>query len=119
MSGMVYLIDKFTEGTLSDPIAVRSMLQSTAMQVHGALAMVMVFVGGSLVSHVVRAWPTGIKRRSGIGVISAFGVLVCSGWALYYLGSDAGREVAAVGHWIVGMIFPALIGVHVRLRWVR
>ena len=116
LSGALWLYLKYfgqivgTFGTQSSP------WQPICMRVHGALAMVfLVLFGTLLIQHVPTGWKQQRQRPSGVSLLAISGVLIVTGWGLYYL-VDAGiREWVSVIHWGLGLLFPAVIALHVIL----
>jgi len=84
------------------------------LRVHGAAAMVALVVLGTLLSrHVRNAWRAGKNRLTGVGMLGFCGGLVVSGYALYYVGSEAGRALASWVHLVLGLVFPVVLVVHI------
>ena len=88
--------------------------QSFYMRIHGAAAMgfLMAF-GALLVEHVPRGWQEGRQRPLGGLVVFACGLLVFTGWLLYY---SAGEHLRHWTHWVhvaFGLCLPGIIFVHV------
>ena len=89
-------------------------LEPLWLRVHGAAAMLFLGVLGSLVrGHVRMGWRVGLNRLSGAALVSANAVLVLSGWALYYVGSESRRPWISVAHWTIGVALPLVLAVHV------
>lgn len=90
--------------------------QSLAMRIHGAAAMgfLMVF-GALLLRHIPLGWKQQRQRPSGASLIVLSGVLILTGWGLYYLVDRNLREWTGKIHWILGLAFPVLIVLHVFL----
>jgi len=85
-----------------------------SMKVHGAAAMLVLVVLGTLLpGHVRRAWNARKSRGTGAGVLGLNGLLVASGYALYYAGGEQSRAVMSPLHWIAGLVLPALLAWHV------
>jgi hypothetical protein len=86
------------------------------LKAHGAAAMVYLIVLGTLlVVHVKRGWQAKLNRGSGTGLLFVFGVLIVSGYALYYVGEDRFRALASNIHLWVGLVLPAVLIAHVVL----
>jgi hypothetical protein len=84
------------------------------LRLHGAGAMVALVVVGTLLGgHVRAAWRAGCNRVTGAGMIAVCGGLSVSGYALYYVGSEAGRALASWVHLGLGVAFPAALIVHI------
>jgi hypothetical protein len=90
--------------------------QPVSMRIHGALAMVFLVLFGTLLTqHVPWGWTQRQQRSSGVSLLVICGVLIVTGWGLYYL-VDAGiRHWVSLIHWVVGLLFPAIVALHVIL----
>ncbi len=83
------------------------------LRLHGAAAMgFLVALGTLLPVHVRRAWQFGLNRRSGAAVLGVAVVLIATGYALYYVGSEALRPLVSALHWGVGLAALPLVLVH-------
>jgi hypothetical protein len=84
----------------------------------------MVFVlllGVLLVSHVRRAWHAHKNRKNGGFFLTSVGLLVVSGYMLYYAGSEGFRAALSGFHLWLGVAAPALLFWHVcsgRAAWI-
>jgi len=91
-----------------------SPLAPWSMKLHGAAAMLVLIVLGTLLpGHVRRAWNAGKSRRTGAGVLGINGLLIVSGYALYYVGGESTRAVMSPLHWIAGLVLPFALAGHV------
>ena len=81
---------------------------------HGACAFVVLWLMGWLWTTHIMPWWRGRQRRraSGIVVISFAGVLIVSGYLLYYGSGDTLRDWTALVHWIVGLAAAIPMLVH-------
>ena len=92
-----------------------SPLAPFAMEVHGAAAMVfLVLLGTLLPGHVRQAWHARRSRWTGGSMLTLVGLLIATGYGLYYLGGERTRELTSVVHWVAGLFAPALLVWHVR-----
>lgn len=90
--------------------------KSWALAVHGGAAMVfLVLFGALLPTHVVRAWHSRRNRVSGVALLVTIGLLVGSGYGLYYFGGDRLREVTQWTHLGLGILEPILFITHLTL----
>jgi cation transport ATPase len=90
--------------------------KSWALAVHGGAAMIfLVLLGTLLPTHVVRAWRSGRNRLSGVALLVAIGLLVVSGYGLYYFGGDRLRSVTQWTHLGLGILEPILFIMHLIL----
>jgi MFS family permease len=91
-------------------------LEPWSMKLHGAGAMLALFFTGSLVNtHIRRALKARRNLYSGWSMISVLIALTVSGYALYYIASEHSRPIWSAAHWIVGLVFPLLLIVHIAL----
>ncbi len=75
----------------------------------------LVLLGTLLPTHVVRAWRSGRNRLSGVALLIAIGLLVVSGYGLYYFGGDLLRNVTQWTHLGLGILEPILFIMHLIL----
>lgn len=88
-------------------------LEAWWLRLHGAAGFATLWLLGLLwVVHLVPGWKAR-RRPSGIVLACALGVLVVSGWCLYYVGDDHQRATIALVHWILGAALPVLLLPHV------
>ena len=86
-------------------------LESWWLRLHGAAAMLVLIVLGSLLPvHVRRGWHQRRNLLAGT-ILGAVGLLlIASGYALYYFGGEELRPWISVFHWVVGLsALPLLI----------
>lgn len=96
--------------------------EAWSLRLHGGLAMgALVLLGMLVPTHLLFAWRRRINRGSGGVMAGAMVLLTVTGYLLYYLGSPALRDVASLLHWVVGLVLPGLLGLHMLLggRWRR
>jgi len=87
-----------------------------AMKIHGASAMaILVLIGTVLTAHVRFAWRAGRNRMNGSVLLSAFGVLTVTGYGLYYAGGERLRAWTSWIHLAVGLVLPVFLLVHILL----
>ncbi|HEX4697641.1 MAG TPA: hypothetical protein VH254_08210 [Candidatus Udaeobacter sp.] len=87
-----------------------------AMKIHGAAAMaVLVLIGMLLNAHVRFAWRAHRNRANGSIFLSAFAVLIITGYGLYYAGGERLRAWTSWIHLVIGLALPALLLVHILL----
>jgi hypothetical protein len=89
-------------------------LQIWWLRLHGAAAMLSVAVLGSLLPiHVRRHWHQGKNRLAGTVAGAIALLLIVTGYALYYLSSEALRPWISTGHWLLGLAALPLLLVHI------
>ena len=83
------------------------------LRLHGAFAMVMLIVAGTLLPiHIRRGWHQRKNLLAGIVVIAIIVLLIASGYALYY-GDEETRPVVSALHWVVGLAAPGVLIWHI------
>ena len=91
-------------------------MEAWSLRAHGLSAMLSLLVLGSLVlAHMRRAWVLRRNRVSGLVLASIFVVLIASGYALYYFGSEELRPVISAIHWLLGLVCAPLLVLHIAL----
>lgn len=84
------------------------------MRIHGlGSALFLIGFGSVLPGHVRRAWQSRRNRFSGTSFFAVLGTLILTGYVLYYAGTENLRQTLSVTHWLLGLVFPVLIGWHV------
>jgi len=85
------------------------------LRLHGlAMIVSLIAVGGLLVAHVWKGWNYRHQRVMGGLLTGIVCVLVLTGYLLYYVGNEDVREWISAGHWLVGILLPAIFFVHYR-----
>ena len=87
------------------------------LKIHGAAAIAFLLVFGTLLDQHI---PAGLRqeeeRPSGVWLAILCGLLVLTGWGLYYFGNEALRQWTSRLHWAVGLVLPVLLFLHVKFR---
>jgi hypothetical protein len=87
-----------------------------AMKIHGAAAMaILVLIGTLLTGHVKFAWRARRNRGNGALLLGVFGVLTITGYGLYYGGGEQLRAWTSWIHLGLGLSIPLLIALHLVL----
>ncbi len=101
-------------GARADEFAPRSAAEPWMMKLHGAGAMVILVILGTLLpSHIRFAWHARRNRPNGIALILFFVFLIVSGYGLYYFGNERLRSWTSWSHLAVGLALPAMIILHI------
>jgi hypothetical protein len=89
-------------------------IKTKLIAVHGFSAMFFVlWMGTLLVGHVSQAWKARKNRPNGAFFLAAVGLLMLSGYALYYLSNESLRDADGQFHLWLGIAAPALLGWHI------
>lgn len=116
VSGVVWLIVHYFLRVAGEFGEAVNPLEPWAIKLHGAFAMTMLFFVGSLLnSHIRRAHHAHRNRYSGWTMAVLLALLTVSGYALYYIASEGSRPLWSAAHWILGLVFPALLVLHIFL----
>ncbi len=87
-----------------------------AMKLHGAAAMaILVLIGTLLTGHVKSAWRARRNRANGSIFLIVFAVLTVTGYGLYYAGGEMLRQWTSWIHLVVGLGLPILLLIHILL----
>jgi hypothetical protein len=89
----------------------RHPLEPGLLTLHGVLAVAGVYLLGWLSArHVSEVWARAERRRSGVALLAALGVLTLSGFALFFLTGDALRaDTTRLHDWLGALtLLPAL-----------
>jgi hypothetical protein len=70
-------------------------------------------LGTMIPLHLRRGWKAHRNRFTGVSITVGCGLLVASGYALYYVGDDVLRQISVVAHDILGLGLPALLVWHI------
>jgi len=91
------------------------------LRIHGA-AMIAALLGcGSLlVVHVWRGWNYRSQRVLGLMLTTILGILIATGYLLYYLGDEEARSMASLVHWVIGLgVLPVFIWHYIAGKRIR
>jgi hypothetical protein len=84
------------------------------LTIHGLFAAVSLLLIGSLLPlHIKFAWRARRNRANGVFFISIVGLLILSGYGLYYIGNERFRSWTSWIHLAVGLALPILLVVHI------
>lgn len=87
--------------------------QPWLLRLHGlALIPALLGFGGLFVIHVPKGWRSKNQRNTGVALLAIIGVLILSGYLLYYVGDDSLRNWTSVTHWVIGLAMPAVFMGH-------
>lgn len=79
------------------------------MKLHGFfLIPALLGIGGMFVVHIPKGWTHIHQRIAGIALCGVLGLLIASGYLLYYIGNETARSWASLAHWCVGLGLPAI-----------
>jgi hypothetical protein len=114
LSGALWLLARFGLRTQGEFGETANPLEPWSLKLHGAAAMLfLVLLGTLLPGHVRRAWNARMSRGPGALLLGLSGVLILSGYALYYLAGEEIRWIVSPLHWVVGLLLPAGLAWHV------
>ena len=65
--------------------------------------------------HVPAGWKQGEQRPVGGSLLAFCALLTVSGWGLYYVGNESCRQWTSGFHYVVGVLLPVVIFLHVWL----
>ncbi|MBI3870964.1 MAG: hypothetical protein HY299_20730 [Verrucomicrobia bacterium] len=89
-------------------------IQRWMLRSHGAGAMAALLALGAIIPiHIVRAWKAGKNRGSGLIIAAALGLLIATGYGLYYHPSVEGRGAMEWAHEALGLPLPLILLAHI------
>lgn len=92
-------------------------LQGAWMIAHAAFALPMLWLFGVLwTGHVKAGWRLRTRRPTGGTLWGTVVLLAATGYALYYVGSDAVRSALSLLHWVPGVAALPVFLLHYRQR---
>ena len=113
-SGVIWLWAHYLSTSSENIFSGSNTIEAFSMKIHGAAAMAMLIVLGSLIPvHMKRGWTAHVNRWNGIILISVNIVLILTGYGLYYTGDDDLRNLAHVTHVLFGLTFPLFLIWHI------
>lgn len=114
LSGIAWLAAHFflrTSGAFGPTI---HPLEPWSMKLHGAAAMLALWLVGTLLQlHIRRGLAAGRNLSAGWSMIGLLFLLSLTGYALYYVAGEESRPFWSVAHWAGGLLLPLLIWLHV------
>ncbi|CAF0695897.1 hypothetical protein [Candidatus Methylacidithermus pantelleriae] len=114
MSGMLWVLfqDPRVFGAVGRPESVDA-ARSMLLALHGLGAFLFLALLGSLFPlHIAKAWRAKENLPSGVILLGSVLLLVLTGYALYYAGSETGRRLASRSHIWLGGVMPLLLAWH-------
>lgn len=89
-------------------------LEPWTMKFHGAAAMIVLFLIGSVLHlHIRRAIRAGRNLVMGWSLIMTLSFLIVTGYGLYYVAGESDRPLWSMLHWIVGGVAALVFATHV------
>ena len=112
-SGVLWLIFHYFFARAGEFGVEANPLEHPLIVLHGGGAFGALWLAGWLWSTHIMPWWNGSRRRaSGIVLTTLGGVLIGSGWLLYYASGDELRAWTGVIHWSVGLALVVPLLVH-------
>ncbi len=113
-SGVAWLGVRYLGDLNNEFDAPYSFLGPALLKVHGAAAMASLVVLGVLIpSHMRRAWARRRNRTAAILILACCGLLILSGYGLYYCGDENLRFLISGFHSAAGCLLPFVLIWHV------
>lgn len=114
VSGLLWLAAHYFMRPVGEFGAVIHPLEPWSMKLHGAAAMASLWLLGALLQvHIRRALLARRNLLAGWSMIAVFAALVVTGYALYYIAGEDSRPWWSTSHWLLGLLLPVLLLVHV------
>jgi hypothetical protein len=88
-------------------------LEPWFLRVHGLVMIpALLGFGGMFIVHIPKGWKDKDQRVAGVALTAVMGVLILSGYLLYYLGIEWLRDWTSFIHWAIGLALPAIFVWH-------
>lgn len=114
LSGLAWLGFHYFLRVASDFGDAPNPLEIWWLRLHGLMGFaVLVAIGSVLPIHARRAWHLKKNRLTGFAMEALFLWLALTGYALYYFSSDDNEAWLPLLHWIVGLLLPLMLIVHI------
>jgi hypothetical protein len=92
-------------------------LEPWLLRLHGlTMIAALLGVGSLLVVHIRKGWNYRTQRVLGVVLSSAVGLLILSGYLLYYVGDEDLRNWVSIVHWAIGLGAPIAFILHYTRR---
>lgn len=113
LSGVLWLSVHYLLNGSADTASQSYSLEPFALRIHGAAAMAMLVIIGTLIpTHLADGWSSGVNMPTGLGMLTVTTLLTVTGWGLYYAGDEALRNMLSIAHWVLGIAALPLLLVH-------
>lgn len=113
-SGVAWLVAHFFLRAASAFGMMVHPLEPWSMKLHGAAAMLALWLIGTLLHlHIRRGLVTGRNLAAGWSMIVLLALLTLTGYALYYIAGEESRPLWSVAHWAAGLLLLPLVWLHV------
>jgi hypothetical protein len=113
LTGMVWLYFRYISPNQDEFGPQTHPAQHMVLIVHGAAAFAFCAILGATLYHVRPGWKKKKHRSSGLMLISMCILLITTGWGLYYIGDESGRNINSLIHSAAGAVLPLIIFYHV------
>jgi len=113
LSGMLWLYVEYFAQIQSEFGPQTNPAQAELLKVHGVATMVFLLILGTMLFHIPIGWRQKRNIFSGESLLVTCGILILTGWGLYYVGHEDLRKCMAMVHWILGAFLPFFIIFHI------
>jgi hypothetical protein len=92
-------------------------LEPWMLRLHGfALIPALLAFGGLFIAHIPKGWKDHRQRWIGLALTCLVGLLILTGYLLYYAGGDEFRGWVSLIHWAIGLAVPLIFIWHYARR---
>jgi hypothetical protein len=117
LSGAVWLLLHYYGKVQGEFGPENNPLEAWFLRLHGfTLIPILLGIGGLFIVHFPKGWKDKRQRVIGLGLAVVGGVLILSGYMLYYVGLEWLRDWTSVVHWVIGLASPILFIWHYQGR---
>ncbi|HEU4709801.1 MAG TPA: hypothetical protein VFS17_10845 [Methylophilaceae bacterium] len=112
-TGLLWLVAHYllrTSGEFGDVI---HPLEPLSLKLHGAAMMYALFTAGAMMpGHAHLHWRNQRNRLPGVLMLTALGLLVLTGWLLYYVATEETHGLIGTIHWVIGLVLLGILVWH-------
>jgi hypothetical protein len=114
ITGVAWLIAHYYLRNPDDFAALIHPIEPWSMKLHGAAAILFAALFGALSKHHMRLnWRREHNRLSAVFLLAIVGLLMTTGYLLYYANGEVLRAFSSKLHWILGLLTALVVGLHV------
>lgn len=89
-------------------------LEGWSMKLHGAAAMGLLYLTGTMLhAHMLHGWRMHKNRKTGLTMAGCGLLLALTGYGLYYFNGELLRHWTEWAHWVAGFVCVPLLTVHI------
>ncbi len=114
ITGVLWLVLHYLGRTEDESGLTTHSMEPWLLKLHGLAAFLALMVLGAVyVRHVLPAWHAKRNRGSGLILTGSLGLLILSGYGLYYFSGESLRTWTSYLHDVLGVALPLIVVIHI------